>query len=191
MAYPYRQENKIDEVVFFTDPEGQKAQVPVEVGPDSGYWRDVGNLDAYWNANMDLCGLSPFFNLYGVRWPMRTSTKQFPPAKTLSVQGEEGAQLHGMSRDSLISHGCIIGGGVVRTSVLSYNVSIHRGAEVDESVIMENVDIGRYSKIKKAIISDNTVIPAKTEIGYNPKEDRKRFNVTPRGIVVVTKHDFL
>ncbi|MDR2197950.1 MAG: glucose-1-phosphate adenylyltransferase [Deltaproteobacteria bacterium] len=190
MAYPYRRENKIEEVVFFTDSEGSKAEVPVEVAPDSGYWRDVGNLDAYWNANMDLCGLSPFFNLYGVRWPMRTTPRQFAPVKTLSVSNADGSNLHGVALDSLVAHGSVIGGGTVRNSILSYNVNVHRGAEVDESVIMENVDIGRFCKIKKAIISDGAKIPAKTEIGYNPAEDRKRFSLTHRGIVVATKNDF-
>jgi glucose-1-phosphate adenylyltransferase len=190
MAYPYRRENRIEELVFFTDEEGSKAKKPVEVAPDSGYWRDVGNLDAYWNANMDLCGLTPYFNLYGVRWPMRTQQRQFPPVKTLSVTEVDGQILHGLAKDSLVAPGCIIGGGVVRNSVLSYNVSVHRGAEVDEAVIMENVDIGRFSKIKKAIISDDTKIPAKTIIGFDPKADRKRYSVTPRGIVVVTKDDF-
>ncbi|MDR1110523.1 MAG: glucose-1-phosphate adenylyltransferase [Deltaproteobacteria bacterium] len=190
MAYPYRRENRIEEVVFFTDEGGSRAERPVEVAPDSGYWRDVGNLDSYWNSNMDLCGLSPYFNLYGVRWPMRTSQRQFPPVKTLSVTEPDGSLLHGRARDSLVSHGCVIGGGLVRNSVLSYNVSVHRGAEIDESVIMENVDIGRFCKIKKAIISDNARIPAKTTIGFSPKDDRRRFSVTPRGIVVVTKEDF-
>ncbi|MDR2302223.1 MAG: glucose-1-phosphate adenylyltransferase [Deltaproteobacteria bacterium] len=190
MAYPYRRENKIQEVVFFTDEGGSRAERPVEEAPDSGYWRDVGNLDAYWNANMDLTGLTPYFNLYGVRWPMRTYQRQFPPVKTLSVTEPDGSLLHGVARDSLVSHGCVIGGGSVRNSVLSYNVSVHRGAEVDESVIMENVDIGRFCKIKKAIIADNVKIPAKTTIGFSPKEDRRRFSVTPRGIVVVTSEDF-
>ncbi|MDR1041719.1 MAG: glucose-1-phosphate adenylyltransferase [Deltaproteobacteria bacterium] len=189
-AYPYRRENKIEEVVFFTDSGGSRAEVPVEVAPDSGYWRDVGNLDAYWNANMDLTGLTPFFNLYGVRWPIRTTPRQFAPVKTLSVQDADGGLLHGIARDSLVSHGSVIGGGTVRNSILSYNVNVHRGAEVDESVIMENVDIGRFCKIKKAIISDGAKIPAKTEIGYDPKEDRKRYAMTPRGIVVATKADF-
>ncbi|MDR0356397.1 MAG: glucose-1-phosphate adenylyltransferase [Deltaproteobacteria bacterium] len=191
MAYPFRRENRIEEVVFFTDEvSGSRAELPVEVAPDSGYWRDVGNLDAYWNANMDLCGLNPFFNLYGVRWPMRTYQRQFPPVKTLSVTEANGELLHGLARDSLVAHGCVIGGGLVRNSILSYNVSVHRGAEVDEAVVMENVDIGRFSKIKKAIISDNVRVPARTTIGYDPKEDKKRFSVTPRGIVVVTKEDF-
>ena len=90
-----------------------------------------------------------------------------------------------------MAHGSVIGGGTVRNSILSYNVSVHRGAEVDEAVVMENVDIGRFSKIKKAIIADGARIPAGTEIGYNPREDRRRFHVTPRGIAVVTREDFL
>ncbi|MDR0881814.1 MAG: glucose-1-phosphate adenylyltransferase [Candidatus Adiutrix sp.] len=191
MAYPYRRENRIEEVVFFTDEGGSRAELPMEVAPDSGYWRDVGNLDAFWNANMDLCGLSPFFNLYGVRWPMRTMQRQFPPVKTLSVQGEDGRYLHGQTLDSMVAHGSVIGGGLVRNSILSYNVSVHRGAEVDESVIMENVDVGRFCKIKKAIIADGARIPAGTEIGYNPRADRQRFHVTPRGITVVRREDFL
>jgi glucose-1-phosphate adenylyltransferase len=121
---------------------------------------------------------------------MRTAPRQFPPVKTLSVQEKNGPTHHGMSRDSLVSHGCILGGGIVRNSILSYNVSVHRGAEVDESVIMENVDIGRFSKIKKAIISEGTKIPSNTEIGYDPSKDREKYKVTPRGIVVVTKTDF-
>ena len=190
MAYPYRRENKIEDVVFFTDEGGSRAELPMEVAPDSGYWRDVGSLDAFWNANMDLCGLTPFFNLYGVRWPMRTMQRQFPPVKTLSVHQDGGTYLQGQALDSLVAHGSVIGGGTVRNSILSYNVSVHRGADVDESVVMENVDIGRFCKIKKAIIADGARIPAGTEIGYDPKEDRKRFHVTPRGITVVTKDDF-
>ena len=191
MAYPYRRENKIKDVVFFTDEGGSRAEKPMEVTPDSGYWRDVGNLDAFWNANMDLCGLTPFFNLYGVRWPMRTRQRQFPPVKTLSVCDDNGGtSLQGQALDSMVAHGSVIGGGTVRNCILSYNVAVHRGAEVDESVIMENVDVGRFCKIKKAIVADGTRIPAGTEIGYNPKEDRKRFHVTPRGITVVTKEDF-
>jgi glucose-1-phosphate adenylyltransferase len=188
MAYPYRQENRVEEVVFFTDSEGSRAETPVEVAHDSSYWRDVGNLDSYWNSNMDLCGLTPYFNLYGVRWPMRTYQRQYPPVKTLSVD-EAGRPLHGLAQDSLVAHGSVLGGGVVRNSVLSYNVSVHRGAMVDESVLMENVDVGRYAKIKKAIIAEGAKIPAREEIGYNPTEDRRRFTVTPRGIVVVTKND--
>ncbi|KXS55709.1 MAG: glucose-1-phosphate adenylyltransferase [Candidatus Adiutrix intracellularis] len=189
MAYPYRRKNHIEDVVFFTGEEGSRAERPMATAPDSGYWRDVGNLDAYWNANMDLCGLTPFFNLYSVRWPIRTLQRQFPPVKTLSVL-ENSTFLHGQALDSMVAHGSVIGGGTVRNSILSYNVYVHRGAEVDEAVVMENVDIGRYCKIKKAIIANGTRIPAGTKIGYDPKNDRQRSHVTPRGITVVTRNDF-
>jgi glucose-1-phosphate adenylyltransferase len=121
---------------------------------------------------------------------MRTLQRQFPPVKTLSVTEENGRSLQGQALDSLVAHGSVIGGGTVRNSVLSYNVSVHRGAEVDESVVMENVDIGRFCKIKKAIIADGARIPAGTEIGLNPRADQKRFHVTSRGITVVTREDF-
>lgn len=190
MAYPYKRENKLEEVVFFTDEFGAKAERPVVAAPDSGYWRDVGNLDAFWNANMDLCGLKPFFNLYGVKWPLRTMQRQYPPVKTLSVTESDGEILEGQFLDSIVAQGCVNGGGTVRNSILSYNVTVHRGAEVDESVVMENVDIGRYCKIKKAIISNDVKLPAHTVIGIDPRADRDRFHVTPRGITVVTKEDF-
>lgn len=190
IAYPYRRENKISEVVFFTNEEGQKDQADLSVAPDSGYWRDVGSLDAYWNANMDLCGPAPYFNLYGVHWPMRTLQHQHPPVKTIFSQENGGDTLPGQVLDSLAANGCIIGGGTVRNSVLSYNVSVHRGAEVEEAVVMENVDIGRYAKIKKAIIAEGARVPPRLKIGYDPWQDRKRFTVTPRGITVVRREDF-
>ncbi|MGL4208567.1 MAG: glucose-1-phosphate adenylyltransferase [Candidatus Adiutrix sp.] len=189
-AYPYRRENRIKEMVFFTNEGGSLDEMPVEVAPDAGYWRDVGNLDAFWNANMDLCGLTPYFNLYGRLWPVRTGQRQFPPVKTLSVSQDDGRLLHGQALDSMVAHGSVIGGGTVRGSILSYNVTVHRGAEVEESVLMENVDVGRFCKIKKAIIADGVKIPAGTIIGHNPKEDRKHYHVTPRGITVVTQSDF-
>ncbi len=188
MAYPYRRENRIEDVIFYTDDEGVRQEKAVETLRDSGYWRDVGTLDAYWNANMDLTGIDPFFNMYGVRWPVRTYQRQFPPVKTVFDQ-ESGETRAGRALDSLVSHGCIISGGLVRNSVLSYNVFVHSWALVEESVIMENVVIGRNSRIKKAIISEGVRIPPETSIGYNPKEDRRRFRVTSRGITVVTKED--
>lgn len=188
MAYPYRRENRIEDVIFYTDEGGVRREKTVEALRDSGYWRDVGTLDAYWNANMDLTGIDPFFNMYGVRWPIRTYQHQFPPVKTVFDE-ETGETRAGRALDSLVSHGCIISGGLVRNSVLSYNVFVHSWALVEESVIMENVVIGRNSKIKKAIISEGVRIPPETKIGYNPREDRRRFRVTSRGITVVTKED--
>jgi glucose-1-phosphate adenylyltransferase len=188
MAYPYRRENKISDVIFYTDEHGERREKVVDSLRDSEYWRDVGNLDAYWNANMDLTGVDPYFNMYGVRWPIRTFQRQYPPVKTVFAQ-ESGDVRAGRALDSLVAHGCIISGGMVRNSVLSYNVFVHSWANVEESVIMENVVIGRNAQVKKAIIAEGVRIPKDMKIGYNPKEDRKRFRVTQRGITVVTKED--
>ena len=188
MAYPYRRENKISDVIFYTDQNGERREKVVESLRDSEYWRDVGNLDAYWNANMDLTGVDPYFNMYGVRWPIRTHQRQYPPVKTVFAQ-ESGEIRAGRALDSLIAHGCIISGGLVRNSVFSYNVFVHSWATVEESVIMENVVVGRQAQVKKAIIAEGVRIPPGMKIGYSPKEDRKRFRVTQRGITVVTKED--
>ncbi|MEW6263874.1 MAG: glucose-1-phosphate adenylyltransferase [Thermodesulfobacteriota bacterium] len=189
MAYPFRRENKIQDLIYYTDEQGVRRAKTVEALRDSGYWRDVGTLDAYWNANMDLCGIDPYFNLYGVRWPIRTYQRQYPPAKTVFSQ-EQGDVRAGRALDSLVAHGCIISGGLVHNSVLSYNVYVHSWATVEESVLMENVVVGRHAQIKKAIIAPGTNVPPNTRLGFNPWEDREKFRVTSRGITVVTKTDF-
>jgi len=190
IAYPYRRLNRIRDYIHVVDPEGVIRRQLVDGTRDSQYWRDVGTLDAYWNANMDLTGIDPFFNLYGTFWPIRTFQRQCPPAKFVFNQpGLEQPRI-GMAVDSIVSPGCIISGGTVRSSVLSYNVMVRSWAEVDESVIMDNVEVGRHCRIKKAIIDKHNVIPAHTQIGIDPQEDRKRFDVTPRGIVVVPKSYF-
>jgi len=188
MAYPYRRENKIPDIIYYTDEQGIRREETVEAIRDSGYWRDVGTLDSYWNANMDLTGVDPYFNMYGRLWPIRTYQRQYPPVKTVFAQ-ETGEVRAGRALDSVVAHGCIISGGLVRNSVLSYNVYVHSWAVVEESVIMENVVIGRHARIKKAIIAEGVDIPPYTEIGYHPKKDRQRFRVTSRGITVVTKED--
>lgn len=190
MVYPYRQENKILDRVIHISDEGER-QDRIEIIRDSGYWRDVGSLDSYWNANMDLTGVDPYFNMYGIHWPIRTFQRQYPPVKTVFAQ-EYGSDMRaGRALDSLVSHGCIISGATVRNSVLSYNVFVQDWATVEESVIMENVTIGRNARIRKAIVGDGVRIPANTEIGFDPLRDMDRFTVTPRGITVVTKEDFL
>ena len=158
MAYPYRRENKISDNIYFTDQDGVRQVKKVEALRDSQYWRDVGTLDSYWNANMDLTGVDPYFNLYGVKWPIRTYQRQYPPAKMVFGQ-ESGGERVGRALDSLVAHGCIISGGLVRNSVLSYNVYVHSWAVVEESVIMEGVTIGRHCHIKKAIIAEGVTIP--------------------------------
>lgn len=189
-AYPYRRMNRIRDYIYHADPDGVRRPHLVDGTRDSQYWRDVGTLDAYWNANMDLTGIDPFFNLYGSLWPIRTRQLQYPPAKFVFNQPDQAEPRIGTAVDSLVSNGCIISGATVRSSVLSCNVMVRSWAQVDESVIMDNVEVGRHCKIKKAIIDKHNVIPPYTEIGINPLADREKFTVTPRGIVVVPKGYF-
>jgi glucose-1-phosphate adenylyltransferase len=150
------------------------------------YWRDVGTIDAYWEANTDLVSVDPLLNLYDNAWPMRTYQAQNPPAKFVFAQEEKGGRL-GAALDSIVAHGCILSGGRVQNSVLSPNVRVNSYTEVHDSILMENVDIGRHCKVRRAIIDKDVTLPAGTEIGYNLEEDRKRFHVTPSGIVVIGK----
>jgi glucose-1-phosphate adenylyltransferase len=149
----------------------------------SGYWRDVGTIDAYFEANMDLISVSPQLNLYDPQWPIFTYQSPYPPAKT--VLEEEGRV--GTAINSIVSNGCIISGGSVKRSILSPRVMIHSYAEVEDSIFLEGVDVGRHAKIRKAIIDKEVQIPPGVEIGYNLDEDAKRFTVTGPGIVVVPK----
>ena len=148
-----------------------------------GYWRDVGTIDAYLEANMDLISVTPQLNLYDPQWPILTYQSPHPPAKT--VLAEEGRV--GTALNSIISNGCIISGGSVKRSILSPKVMIHSYVEVEDSILMEGVDVGRYAKIRRTIIDKDVHIPQGMEIGYNLDEDAKRFTVTASGIVVVPK----
>jgi glucose-1-phosphate adenylyltransferase len=187
-AFPYKKENRIEDFVYTIREDGSRVRILEPCIRDSSYWRDVGDLDAYWNANMDLTGVEPAFNLYGTKWPLRTFQAQYAPVKT--VFKNKSANRIGMALDSIVSHGTIISGGVVKNSVLSYNVMVRSWSEVRESVIMSEVEVGRHCKIMKAIIDKQNIIPPNTEIGYDPDEDRKKYKVTPRGIVVVPKGTF-
>ncbi|MBI4688839.1 MAG: glucose-1-phosphate adenylyltransferase [Nitrospirae bacterium] len=153
---------------------------------EAKYWRDVGTIDGYWEANMDIVSVDPMFNLYDTEWPIRTCPSQYPPAKFVFAQEYEGGRL-GIALDSIVCDGCIISGGKVRNSVLSPNIRINSWSEVTESVLMENVEIGRHCKIKRAIIDKDVCVPEGTIIGYNIEEDRKKFHVSPKGIVVIPK----
>lgn len=148
------------------------------------YWRDVGTLDAYYEANIDLVQVTPHFNLYDREWPIRTHQLQYPPAKFVFNQ-EDGRR--GIAVDSLVSDGSIVSGGQVERSILSANVRVNSYAEVSDSLLFEGVDVGRYAKIKNAIIDKEVRVMPKAEIGYNLERDRQRFTVTPKGIVVVAK----
>jgi glucose-1-phosphate adenylyltransferase len=153
---------------------------------EAKYWRDVGTIDAYWEANKDLVSVDPLLNLYDKAWPIRTYQAQNPPAKFVFAQEKKGGRL-GIALDSIVAHGCIVSGGRVQNSVLSPNVRVNSYSEVHDSILMENVDIGRRCYIRRAIIDKDVVIPPETEIGYNREEDKKRYHVTPSGIVVIAK----
>ena len=150
------------------------------------YWRDVGTIDTYWEANMDLAAVAPLFNLYDSHWPLRTYQGQFPPAKFVFAQEHAGGRL-GTALDSVVGSGSIISGGRVQNSILSQNVRVNSYSDVHDSIIMENVDIGRHCRIKKAIIDKDVKVPPGTTIGYDLDEDRKRYTVSPGGITVVAK----
>lgn len=150
------------------------------------YWRDIGTLDAYWEANMDLVAVDPLFNLYDQDWPLRTSQGQYPPAKFVFAQDYPGGRM-GVALDSMVSGGCIISGARVQNSVLAPDVHVQDHSEIRDSVVMEHVRIGPQCKIRRAIIDKDVVIPAKTEIGYNLDLDRTRFHVTESGLVVISK----
>jgi glucose-1-phosphate adenylyltransferase len=147
------------------------------------YWRDVGTLDAYYDANMDLCSVSPVFNLYDKSWPIRTRVRQYPPAKF--VFGEPGRS--GMAVNSVITAGVIISGAVVSNSVLSQDVRVNSYSNVDASIIFSHVNIGRHCRIRRAIIDRDVHIPEGTVIGYDPVEDKRRYFVTPSGLTIVTR----
>lgn len=153
---------------------------------EAKYWRDVGTIDAYWEANMDLVSVDPLLNLYDSEWPVRTYQLQNPPVKFVFAQEFKGGRL-GIALDSIVCDGCIISGGRVQNSVLSPDVRVNSWASVKDSILMENVEIGRYAKIKRAIIDKDVYIPPETVIGYNVSEDRKKFEVSPKGIVVIPK----
>jgi len=150
------------------------------------YWRDIGTLDAYWEANMDLVAVDPQFNLYDQGWPIRTYQGQFPPAKFVFAQDFAGGRM-GVALDSIVCGGCIISGARVQNSVLSPAVIVQDHAEVRDSIVMEHVHIGEHAKIRRAIIDKDVVIPPKTEIGYDLEADRRRFTVTESGLVVISK----
>ena len=152
---------------------------------DASYWRDVGTIDAFWEANISLAGVDPEFNLYDNEWPLRTYQSQMPPAKFVFANVRE--KRVGRALDSLVCNGVIISGGLVERSVLSPGVRIHSFAQVHESILMHQVEIGRKARIRKTIIDKGVSIPPNTEIGYDLEKDRARFPVSPGGVVVVPK----
>lgn len=150
---------------------------------EAQYWRDVGTIDAYYDANMDLVAVTPVFNLYEQSWPLRTYQEQLPPAKF--VFADPGRM--GLAVDSVISPGCIISGGRVNRSVLSFDVRVNSYSEVEDSIIFSHVNIGRNARVRRAIVDRHVAVPEGEQIGYDLEKDRQRYFVTDSGIVVVVR----
>jgi glucose-1-phosphate adenylyltransferase len=149
------------------------------------YWRDVGTIEAYYEANMDLVSVSPIFNLYDRNWPLRTWQQQWPPAKFVFADADR----MGAALDSIVGSGSIVSGGRVKKSVLCYDVRINSYCEIEKSIFFNHVSIGRHSRIRNAIIDRHVELPEHTEIGYDIEADRLRYQVTESGIVVVVREE--
>ncbi len=154
------------------------------VGVQNGaiYWRDVGTVEAYWEANMELAKITPDLNLYDDKWPIWTYQEQLPPAKF--VFDDEARR--GMAVDSMVSGGCIISGAIVRRSVLFSNVRVNTYSEVTDSVILPNVDIGRYAHLNRVVVDKGCRIPDGLEVGFDSAKDAERFYVTEKGVTLIT-----
>ncbi len=172
---PYMLKNKYSIHSYNFVDENKKAEP---------YWVDVGTIDTYYAASMDLINVNPDFNLYDASWPLRTRQLQYPPAKTLSHEGERV----GRAFNSLIADGTIVSGGLVERSILGPNVRVNSYSYITDSIIMDNCNIGRSTRIRRAIIDKNVIIPEGTEIGFDVEADKKRFEVSETGIVIIPKN---
>ena len=175
---PYMVNSHLDVLAYRFQDENRKAKP---------YWKDIGTIDSYYEASMDLISITPEFNMYDQAWPMRTYQYQFPPAKTVSHEGERV----GRTLNSLICDGSIVSGGLVERSLLGPNVRVNSYSYITDSIIMNNCNIGRRARIRRAIIDKNVIVPEGYEIGFNPEEDIKKFTVTDSGIVVIPKNSVL
>lgn len=159
----------------------QTNKIPGEPADALPYWRDVGTIEAYWEANMDMRAVKPSLNLYNRQWPLRTNSYPDPPAKfTFDEENRRGEAI-----DSIVSGGCILSGGRVRNSILGRRVRVHAAALVEDSVILDNCDIGRRAKVRRAILDKNVKVPPDCMIGYDLEQDKRLYHVTETGIVVV------
>ena len=177
-VYDYEKENKIEDFVVEVK-DGKRRNVLVERTRDSSYWKDVGTLESYYEACMDLVGVDPLFNLYGEKWPFRTYQRPVPPSKCI---------MGGRALESLVCDGCIISGGTVWHSILSPGVVVERDSAVEQSIIFDDVIIEPNVKIRGAIIDKEVRIQAGASLGFDPEADRKRgCTISETGIVVVPK----
>ncbi len=172
---PYMIKEKYDVFSFRFEDENNK---------NKPYWVDVGTLDSYYAASMDLLNVNPDFNLYDSNWPMRSQPVQSPPAKTISHEGERV----GRAYNSLVTDGSVISGGLVERSILGPHVRVNSYSYITDSIIMDNCNIGRHSRIRRAIIDKNVKVPEGTEIGFDLETDKKEFKVTETGIVIIPKN---
>jgi glucose-1-phosphate adenylyltransferase len=177
-AYDYEKENRIEDFVVEVK-EGRRQKILVDRIRDSSYWKDVGTIDSYYEANMDLVGVDPLFNLYGERWPLRTYQRPLPPTKVV---------LGGSTPDSIVSEGCIVSGGTVRKSILSPGVVVERDAVVEESIVFDDVNIEPGARIRRAIIDKEARIQSGASVGHDLEADKTRgCTISDTGIVVVSK----
>ncbi|MEO7442210.1 MAG: glucose-1-phosphate adenylyltransferase [Acidimicrobiales bacterium] len=163
--------------------EFERNEVPGTTDRDRAYWRDVGSLDAYYDAHMDMVSIHPVFNLYNHHWPIHTSGPTYPPAKFV-LEGSEGT---GQALNSMVCAGAIVSGGTVRWSVLSPRVLVEEHALVESSVLLHGVVIGRGAVVRNAIVDKNVHVPPGASIGVDPQADRRRFTISDQGVVVIGK----
>jgi glucose-1-phosphate adenylyltransferase len=159
--------------------------VPGTTDRDSGYWRDVGTIDAYFDAHMDLVSVDPAFNLYNREWPIYSWSDPLPPAKFVF----DDADRRGVAIDSMVCAGVVVSGGTVRRSVLSPGVHVHTGAVIEDAVLLHGVDVGRGAVVRRAIVDKNVAIPPGARIGVDTEDDRGRFHVSDGGVVAIGKGD--
>lgn len=175
-VYDYEKENRIQDLIVEVR-DGTREKVLVERTRDSAYWRDVGTIDSYYEASMDLVGIDPIFNLYGHRWPIRTFQRPLPPSKCI---------IGGQTPESMVSDGCIISGGTVWNSILSPGVVVERGAVVERSIVFDDAIIEPGARIRRAIVDKRVRVRAGASLGYDAEADRRRgCVVSDSGIVVV------
>ncbi len=175
---PYMIKNKMNVLAYKFHDENRK---------EKSYWKDIGTIESYFEASMDLISITPEFNFYDADWPMRTYQGQFPPAKTVSHEGERV----GRTLNSLVCDGSIVSGGLVERSLLGSNVRVNSYAYITDSIIFNNCNIGRHARIRRAIIDKNVTVPERYEIGFDLEGDKKKFTVTESGIVVIAKNQVL